>query len=138
MDEFLTLTLPDRIQWLHGNDGPRGKMSHDRFAAMLGTNRQTVIAWEKGQQPGRDYAEKLAAFSGFPAEAFRRRSAEAAASASSRDLLRRLRELEEREARHEQETRAFASAVVRRLDALEEALGIAAPASAPEESGDPL
>lgn len=78
LDDFLTLTLPQRIVWLHSEDGPKGKLSHDRFAAILGTTRQTVIGWENGVEPIR-YAEKLAEFSGFPSNAFRRRQAEAIA-----------------------------------------------------------
>lgn len=76
-EEFLTLTLPERIRWCHGPDGPRGKLSHDRFAKILGTSRQTVISWENGTSEPRDYREKLAEFSGFPEAAFSRRSAEA-------------------------------------------------------------
>lgn len=41
----------------------RGTMSHDRFAAKLGTSRQTVIRWENGTVPV-NYAEKLSAESG--------------------------------------------------------------------------
>ena len=65
------MTLPERIRWLRLH-GPAGRLSHDKFAELLGTSRQTVIGWERGQEP-RLYAEKLAAFSdgyGFPAEAF--------------------------------------------------------------------
>jgi hypothetical protein len=79
LEDFLTLSLPSRIAWLHSEDGPHGRLSHDRFAAMLGTNRQTVISWENGVEPTR-YADRLAEFSGFPASAFRRRQAEALAA----------------------------------------------------------
>lgn len=90
LDEFLTLPLPKRIVWLHSAEGPRGKLSHDAFARILGTTRQTVINWERGAEP-RAYAEKLAEFSGFPADAFLRRGAEVAGEESSLRLLRELR-----------------------------------------------
>lgn len=80
LDDFLTLTLPKRIAWLHSEQGPRGKLSHDRFAEAMGVpNRQTVIGWENGREPNRYYSERLAEFSGFPAWVFRRREAEEAA-----------------------------------------------------------
>lgn len=79
LEDFLTLTLPQRIVWLHSKDGPRGRLSHDKFAAILDTSRQTVISWEKGTEP-KDYADKLAKFSGFPSWAFLRRAAEAPAA----------------------------------------------------------
>jgi DNA-binding XRE family transcriptional regulator len=41
----------------------RGTLSHDKFAAALGTSRQTVIRWEKGMIP-RAYAQALADYSG--------------------------------------------------------------------------
>lgn len=87
LDEFLTLTLPERIRWLHSEHGPRGKLSHDALAAVLGTTRQTVIGWEKGREP-KKYADALADFSGFPAWAFRRREAEGAAHESTGQLIR--------------------------------------------------
>ena len=81
LDDFLTLPLPKRIAWLHSHEGPRGKLSHDRFAEVLGVpNRQTIIGWEKGTEPNRFYAAKLAEFSGtFPEWVFRRRESEEAA-----------------------------------------------------------
>lgn len=45
--------------------------SHDKLAAALGTSRQRVIGWEKGQAPGGEYRDKLAALSGLPADDFR-------------------------------------------------------------------
>jgi transcriptional regulator with XRE-family HTH domain len=33
--------------------------SHDKLAALLGTSRQRIFAWEKGEFPGRAYREKL-------------------------------------------------------------------------------
>ncbi len=95
LDDFLTLTLPQRIAWLHGAEGPQGKMSHDRFAEELGVpNRQTIIGWENGREPSKPYAAKLDEFSGFPAWAFRRRESEEAAFES---FARRLRELEDQQ-----------------------------------------
>lgn len=45
-DDFLALTLPERIRWLHSEDGPHGKLSHDRFGEMLGgIKRGRIIAW---------------------------------------------------------------------------------------------
>lgn len=90
-DDFLTLTLPERIKWLHGKDGPRGFLSHDSFAKVLGTSRQVIIDWEKGAQPGKRYRDKLAKFSGFRPEVFARREAEAL----EKEMVgRRLRSLE--------------------------------------------
>lgn len=40
----------------------RGRLSHDKFAAALGTSRQTVIRWEKGTIPEL-YAQALADYS---------------------------------------------------------------------------
>lgn len=71
LDELLTWPLHKRIEWLRKREG-----SHDKLAAKLGTTRQTVIGWEKGAQPNRDYRAKLAAVSGFPAETFQRSAAE--------------------------------------------------------------
>jgi hypothetical protein len=87
LEDFLTLPLPERIKWLHSEGGPRGYLSHDSFAALLGTARQTVIGWEKGTEP-KQYAEALAEFSGFPAWAFGRREAEGAVASSVGDRLR--------------------------------------------------
>lgn len=94
LQDLLTLSLPERIIWLHGDDGPKGKMSHDTLAAELGTTRQTVINWEKrgGIEPGPKYREKLAEFSGYPAGAFSRREAEAMAEETFGHLLLRLRD----------------------------------------------
>jgi transcriptional regulator with XRE-family HTH domain len=41
----------------------RGNWSHDKFAAALGTSRQTVIRWERGMIP-RAYAQALSEYSG--------------------------------------------------------------------------
>lgn len=81
LDDLLTLTLPQRIIWLHGRDGPKGKLSHDKFADAIGIpNRQTIINWEKpgGTEPTKENAERLEEFSGFPWWAFRRAEAEEA------------------------------------------------------------
>lgn len=95
-DDFLTLTLPERIAWLHSKDGPRGFLSHDDFAEVLGTSRQVVIDWEKpaGAEP-KKFVDQLTAFSGFPSEAFLRRTAEAAVHEM---FGRRLESLEEQAA----------------------------------------
>lgn len=91
LEEFVTLTLPDRIRWLHSEDGPRGRISLDALASILGTKRQTIIGWEKyGREPTR-FADALAQFSGFPPWAFRRRGAEEAAEETTLALLRELR-----------------------------------------------
>jgi transcriptional regulator with XRE-family HTH domain len=81
VDDLLTLPLPKRIVWLHSEAGPRGKLSHDKFAEALGIpNRQTIIGWEKsGREPNAENAKALAEFSGFPAWVFRRRESEDAA-----------------------------------------------------------
>lgn len=94
LQDFLTLTLPERIIWLHGPEGPHGKLSHDRFATQLGTTRQTVINWEKkaGIEPSSRYRKKLAELSGFPEEAFSRREAESLTEETFGHLLLRLRD----------------------------------------------
>jgi hypothetical protein len=79
LDDFLTLPLPKRIVWLHGEQGPKGEMSHDKLAVELDTSRQTIIGWESGREPNRFYAKKLGDFSGYPAWVFRRRESEEAA-----------------------------------------------------------
>lgn len=76
LDDFLTMTLPKRVKWLHGKNGPRGRLSHDVFADILNTKRQVLIGWEKGTEPNEASRAKLAEFSGFPAAAFSRRLAE--------------------------------------------------------------
>lgn len=91
LDDFLTLTLPKRIAWLHSHDGPKGKLSHDIFGQQLGTSRQQVINWENGAEPT-SFADALATWSGFPREAFLRREAEPLVEEMYR---RRLQELED-------------------------------------------
>ena len=78
-EDFLTLLLPERIAWLHSEAGPRGFLSHDSFGKLSGATRQAIIQWEKigGAEPNRATRARLADFSGFPAEAFSRRGAEA-------------------------------------------------------------
>lgn len=94
LQDFLTLTLPERIIWLHSTKGPHGKLSHDRFAERLGTTRQTVINWEKkaGIEPNSRYRKKLAEFSGFPEGTFSRREAEVLTEETFGHLLLRLRD----------------------------------------------
>jgi len=91
-EDFLTLTLPDRIKWLRSPEGPAGELSHDRLGKALGTSRQVVIGWEKdaGPEPAPRFRDALAKFSGFPAAAFSRRLSERPAADS---LGRRLEEL---------------------------------------------
>lgn len=110
-DEFLTLTLPNRIRWLHSKDGPQGFLSHDRFAKILGTSRQVVINWEKGKNfPNPKSRTRLAKFSGFSDQAFSVREAEAVVEDS---IDRRLRRLEARATRAENSLRR----ILRALDA---------------------
>lgn len=46
-------------------------LSHDQLAAVLGTSRQRIIAWEKGDSAISDkYAHGLAAWSGRPLNVF--------------------------------------------------------------------
>lgn len=81
LDELLTLPLPQRIVWVHGPKGPKGKLSHDKFAKAIGIpNRQTIINWEKpgGTEPSEENAKRLEEFSGFPWWAFRRAESEEA------------------------------------------------------------
>lgn len=92
----MTLTLPERIRWLHSSEGPKGKLSHDKFGKELGgVSRQTIIGWEKeaGAEPDEENAQALAEFSGFKPEAFSRRLAEAPAAATIRSRLEELAEL---------------------------------------------
>lgn len=89
-DEYLAMTLRQRIAWLRSKDGPRGKLSHDRFADTIGTSRQMVINWENGMEP-KKFVKALADFSGFRPEVFSRREAEELVQVSS---FRRLLSLE--------------------------------------------
>ncbi len=94
-DDFLTLTLPERIKWLRSDGGPRGELSHDKLADILGTSRQVVIGWEKvaGSEPGPKLRAALSEFSGYPSAAFSRRLAEAPAAATIRGRLEELADL---------------------------------------------
>lgn len=118
-EEFLTLTLPERIKWLHGPHGPRGRLSHDRFAKILGTTRQSVINWEKGANEPRGYREKLAEFSGFSPEAFSRRGAEEPAAESIGGRLEALEAAVEQQGR---ETTRALRALTRAIERLERRL----------------
>lgn len=93
LSDFLTMPLAKRIAWLHSEHGPEGKLSHDRFAERLGTSRQVVISWENGVEPSEQFRRNLAAFSGFPAEAFSRREAERLFEATIGSRLGELEEL---------------------------------------------
>lgn len=135
-DEFLTLTLPERIKWCHGPDGPRGKLSHDRFAKILGTTRQTIIGWEGGKsEPSDKYRPKLAEFSGFPAAAFSRRAAEAPSAAA---MAVRLEALEAAVASQGREMARSLRALVRAIERLERRLddGVLAPDGARSRGRD--
>jgi hypothetical protein len=110
--DFLTLTLPERIAWLHSEHGPNGKLSHDRFAKILGgTSRQAIINWEKpgGGEPRAPMRRKLAKFSGFRPEVFSRRQAEALEQVTVGSRLRSV----------EDEAKWLRSQLLRCLDALE-------------------
>lgn len=77
-EDYLTLTLGERIVWLRSEQGPRGSISHDTLAGILGTSRQVVIKWEKpgGAEPNPALRRELAKFSGFREGCFSRRQAE--------------------------------------------------------------
>jgi transcriptional regulator with XRE-family HTH domain len=61
------MTVPQRIKWLRKQAG-----SHDRLAMKLGTTRQVVIRWEKGQNvPSATSRQRLAEASGLPSAFFR-------------------------------------------------------------------
>lgn len=60
-----SMTVPQRIKWLRKQAG-----SHDRLATKLGTTRQVVIRWEKGQRPSASSRARLAEVSGLPAAFF--------------------------------------------------------------------
>lgn len=94
LDEFLTLPLAKRVEWLRKREG-----SHDRLAEKLGTSRQMVISWEKGTEP-KTYAAKLATVSGFPREAWLRRESETLAVETTLGLLRQLRDELQQQAEH--------------------------------------
>jgi transcriptional regulator with XRE-family HTH domain len=47
------------------------EVSQERFAEMLGTKRETVNKWARGRQTPTQYAAKIAAESGYPAEMFK-------------------------------------------------------------------
>lgn len=49
----------------------RGDISHDKFAAKLGTSRFVVIRWEKDiHAPGPEYRRRLAEVTGRPESEF--------------------------------------------------------------------
>lgn len=128
LDDFLTLPLTERIKALRLQAG-----SHDKFAAQLNTSRQVVIGWEKGAQPGERYRDKLAALSGYPADAFLR-SAEAQEIQTIADRVRYLEGLLgvkghiESVARGEDQARTVLVDIIEALDRqqVEEAKQIAA------------
>lgn len=127
-EEFLALPLAQKIEWLRSEDGPRGKLSHDRFAAELGTSRQVVIKWEKGAEPSPRLRGRLAAFSGYPAEAFARRGAEALAQEL---YVRRLEELAATVAAQNEEMKRSLLAVRRAIRRLERQLAAEAREGSP-------
>lgn len=99
----------------------RGDLSHDRFAAELGTSRQTVINWEKGTAPTATYRRKLAAYSGEPESAFVYPKEERPTLAVINGKLDRVLSLLERDegaavdARFVREARAVVEAAERRV-----------------------
>lgn len=114
LDELLTWPLHKRVEWLRRREG-----SHDKLAARLGTNRQTVIGWEKGSQPNRRYRSLLAEVSGFPEELWQRTPAEQEIWGLSEN---RLRALEAADAERQQEIADLAQLVAEltvRVDRLE-------------------
>jgi transcriptional regulator with XRE-family HTH domain len=61
------MTVPQRIKWLRKQAG-----SHDRLATRVGTTRQVIIRWEKGQNsPSATSRQRLANYSGLPSGLFR-------------------------------------------------------------------
>ncbi len=98
--DLLAMPLGDRVKYVRTNLGPNGNvaasrralgMNQDEFATAVGApDRHADIRWEKGTEP-RDYAERIAALTPYPAEAFLR-TEEAGLSLATIDL--RLRSLE--------------------------------------------
>lgn len=120
-EELLTLPLPKRIEWLRSTDGPRGKLSHDKLAAALGTSRQTVIGWEHGVEP-KKLAHRLAEFSGCPEAVWLRGDGGIVVQETTPDHLRELRATVEQQGRDmTRALRALAGdvrALTRRLEAV--------------------
>lgn len=77
-EDYLTLTLGERIAWLRSEDGPKGAISHDKLAGILDTSRQVIIGWEKpgGAEPSLAMRKRLSKFSGFDPRCYSRREAE--------------------------------------------------------------
>lgn len=130
LEELLTMPLTERVKWLHSEEGPQGKLSHDRLAKALGTTRQTVIGWENGVEPRR-FADAIAEFSGFPREAWLRRGAEAASLAS---FERRLRSLEDAVESAGKETSKSIRALTRAIERLDQRLADGVPSATAEGS----
>lgn len=129
----MTLDRGERIKYVRTNlasprpNARRGYMTHDDFAEAVGApGREGVIAWEKGRTP-RDYAEKIAVLTPYPAAAF---GAPGEAELVRETLGIRLAAVEDEVARLRQQTESFAEAVLGRLAALE-----AVPAPASQRSG---
>lgn len=98
-----TLTLAERIAWLHSDEGPEGKLSHDKWAKRLKElgapdtlSRGTILGWEgktkdgAQREPQERYVAALAAFSGMPPAAFSRRGAEVLVKETAVPRLQRL------------------------------------------------
>jgi DNA-binding XRE family transcriptional regulator len=66
---FEELSVPQRVRRVR-RYGPNGRLSHERLGQLLGTSRQTVIAWEGGRGISEEYREKLAEYSGHEPSAF--------------------------------------------------------------------
>jgi len=141
LDDLLGLDLKKRILYVRTNlatkrQGAReAHLSLDDFAAAVGAkNRQATMRWEKGATP-RDYAERIAALTPYPPEAF---GAAGEAEFVRESFWNRLLALEAafRQEREDQDL-AHAALLVRLAD-LEEALRQVAPGSLPETSeGEP-
>ena len=95
------MTLGARVKYVRDNlvasrngDQPRRVkgLTQDEFAHAIGAkDRHAVIPWEANKREPRDYAERIAALTPYPAEAFLRNE-EAGVSLATIDL--RLRSLE--------------------------------------------
>jgi DNA-binding transcriptional regulator YiaG len=79
LEQLRELTIPERVRFLRKrrrNDRGR-ELSHDSYAALLGTKRGRVIAWEKPQGDRRHseiselYARKIADLEDLPVEMFK-------------------------------------------------------------------
>lgn len=96
------MTLGDRVKYVRDNlvashNGSRSLrakgLTQDEFARAIGAkDRHAVIPWEANAREPRDYFERIAALTPYPAEAFLRNGDQAGVSLVTIDL--RLRRLE--------------------------------------------